>query len=206
MKLAVKVGTFLSVLAMSSSALANNHYVKSDGYNDFYFGVGGYFLDIDADAKLYDANGDPLMSTKENISDVSMIGGLAGYRFNPWLSVEARGAFNSSDGDFLDESMEISKYFGVYARPTFPFHEHFSLYGLLGYGRATAELGGASDTESGFAYGLGMEIGNGNQVRLQVEWAVLQDETFSYSYAGGEKLSADFEINSINANLVWYFN
>ncbi|MDF2155300.1 outer membrane beta-barrel protein [Vibrio sp. CAU 1672] len=206
MKTTSKIATTLFLLTLSNGTFSNEHRESESGYNDIYFGLGGAFATIDADGTYYNAADDTILTASANIDDNILIGGFVGYRFNPWASLEARAYFNAHDGEFFGVPIEISRYFGLFARPTLPIHDNFSLYGLLGYGSVTAKALGVSETESDLAYGLGMEVGNGNKVKLQVEWMLFHDESYGFTESNGDRYNAKLEASSVNMNLAWYFN
>ncbi|MDV6249959.1 outer membrane beta-barrel protein [Vibrio sp. EA2] len=191
----------LLLLGMPTIATANTNV---DNFNDIYFGIGASFLTMDISGSLYDSNSTLIGSGSDDISGASMLGAFAGYQFNPWISVEGRGYFGLTDEDYFGTSVEMSRFFAVYGKPTLPLHEYFSLYGLFGYGLATAEVGGESDTEGDFTYGVGAEIGKGTNVKLQVEWVVIHDEDYS-ARLDNERLDYSIKVSGINANLAWYF-
>ncbi|AXT72791.1 MULTISPECIES: outer membrane beta-barrel protein [Vibrio] len=191
----------LLLLGIPSIATAGS---SADNLNDVYFGIGASFLTMDVSGSLYDSNGTFIGSGSDDISGASMLGAFAGYQFNPWISVEGRGYFGVTDEDYFGTSVEVSRFFAVYGRPTLPIHEYFSLYGIFGYGVTTAEVGGESDSEGDFTYGIGAEIGKGTNVKLQVEWVVMHDEDYS-AKLNDEKLDYSIKVSGINANLAWYF-
>jgi len=201
MKKSLLVSASAVFLTLTPKISAASDYL--DNYNDMYFGIGGSFLNIDVDATYHDSGS--VFSGSGSADGAGMIGAFAGYQFNPWISGEVRGYFGVSDGDFEGVDVEVSKFFAIYARPTLPIHEYFSLYGLFGYGVGTVKSLGESDSESDFTYGAGIEVGKGTNVKLQIEYAVFHDEDYSYRYSDTERLSYNVKISGVNANLVWYF-
>lgn len=194
----------ISTLLLFSVPTMATASTNTDNSNDIYFGVGASFLSMDVSGSLYDSNDTLLGSGSEDISGASMLGAFAGYQFSPWISVEGRGYFSLADEDYYGTSVEISRFFAVYGKPTLPIHKYFSVYGLLGYGLATANVGGESDSEGDFTYGIGAEIRKGTNVKLQVEWLAIHDEDYSAKW-DNEKLNYSIKVSGINANLAWYF-
>lgn len=195
------IGAALFLSLTPKTGLANG---AADYYENMYFGLGGSFLNIDVDGTYY-LNGSPNGSGTGSASDVVMAGALLGYQFNPWISAEVRGYFGANDGDFEGIDVEISKYFAIYARPTLPVHEHITLYALLGYGKGTIKALGESDSESDYTYGLGVEVGKGTNLKLQIEYAVLHDRNYTANLSSIESLSYNVKVTGVNANIVWYF-
>jgi OOP family OmpA-OmpF porin len=82
----------------------------------------------------------------------------AGYEWNQYIGIEARllGTFWGDDplgGQKL-------RHIGLYAKPMYPFHEDFNLYGLLGYGwtKTTTNNNNLNTIDdSGFSAGIGLE-------------------------------------------------
>lgn len=194
----------ISTLLLFSVPTMATASTNTDNPNDIYFGVGASFLSMDVSGSLYDSNDTLLGSGSEDISGASMLGAFAGYQFSPWISVEGRGYFSLADEDYYGTSVEISRFFAVYGKPTLPIHKYFSVYGLFGYGLATANVGGESDSEGDFTYGIGAEIRKGTNVKLQVEWVAIHDEDYSAKW-DNEKLNYSIKVSGINANLAWYF-
>lgn len=196
----------LMLFAVSTNVFSTESNENSKGYNNIYFGFGGAFANIDIDETYYEASSDTLSNASASISDNVLVGGFVGYQFNPWIAVEGRGYFGASEGDLLGITVDISKRFGIYARPILPIHEYFSVYGLIGYGSTTVKALGISESESDFEYGLGMEIGKGSNIKLQVEWQFFHDKTYTYDLSDGDKSTLRIKADSVNVNLAWYFN
>ncbi|MEI8596949.1 outer membrane beta-barrel protein [Vibrio natriegens] len=203
MKKALLVGASVLLLGSTSKIALAEEY--PDNLKNLYFGIGGSFLNIDVDGRYYDSYDDLYYYDSGSADGAGMVGLIGGYQINKWVSAEVRGYLSVSDGDFYGDDVEISKYFAIYAKPTLPLHKYVSIYGLLGYGSGTLKYLGESDTESDITYGVGVEVGKGGNVKLQIEYAVFHDEDYSINYNDGDRISYDLEISGVNANLVWYF-
>ena len=153
----------LSVAVMSSLAFAGGGFkdvepavepviaVVVEEVSPFYVGLGlsavstrDGSLDIFSETGGQDRTGDILL--------------MAGYEFNQYIAVEGRYMTSVFDEDVLTRDS-----WGIYAKPTYPVNDAFSVYALLGYGGLTVDGKGSalipanrSDVDdSGFQWGLG---------------------------------------------------
>lgn len=83
----------------------------------------------------------------------------AGYDWNQYIGIEARGLGTFWDADPLG-GQEL-QHVGIYAKPMYPLGEDFNVYGLFGYGWTKTTTGGNGNLltvdDSGFAAGIGLE-------------------------------------------------
>lgn len=93
-----------------------------DSGDGFYLGLAYSTLGIDFEGLDY--------IYINNYGDSSSVMGQAGYKFNPYISVEGR--YWSGKGSF--------DAWGLYAKPSIPLGDTFSVYGIIGYGNAGIDL------------------------------------------------------------------
>ena len=147
----------LSTVVISSLAFAGGDIVPVvpavmvDEVSPFYVGLGI------AAVSTRDGSLD-LFSIKDGQDRTGDILVMAGYEFNPYIAIEGRYMTSVFDEDRITRDS-----WGIYAKPTYPVNEEFSLYALLGYGGLTVDGKGSalitrnlSDVdETGFQWGLG---------------------------------------------------
>lgn len=120
-----------------------------------------------------------------------LLTGVIGYRLNPNLSVEALLGFGVGDsgvkfnGSSVPAKGELGTSYGVFLRPSAPVSESVELFGRVGFVRSTLKLSTAglslSDSDTGFAYGIGANVHLSQRSYLQANWT-------SYYNKGGTKL------------------
>ena len=136
--------------------------------------------------------------------DVKNVTLKAGVYVNPYLGFEAAFATGITDGStdivFIDGSyyydMEVSlklkNSVSIFVKPTIPFNDKFSMYGLIGVTQATMEVsasvGGytASDDEqeSGVSFGIGTQINLNQGFAVSAEFiSMLDQDDFTYNVA-----------------------
>jgi opacity protein-like surface antigen len=147
--------------------------------NGFYLGAGAGKTEINDD-------------TTSEKWESTMLTLLAGYRFNPFLSVEGRYGYGF-DTDY-DKGITLGTYngvpldndissWGVYLKPAYPVGD-FSLYALLGYGGIEiSDLRGGDAYADGFQWGVGASYAMTNRLSLFVDYLVLYDDT-GFDYVG----------------------
>ncbi|MCF6206853.1 MAG: porin family protein [Sulfurovum sp.] len=124
----------------------------------------------------------------------------AGYKINPYIAVEGRYWWGSSD-DFTyggtNYSADVDAW-GIYVKPMYPVTDAFDVYALLGYGDTSPELNGAGPTydTDGFQWGLGASYDVTSNVAVFVDYVNLYDDT-----NGGD----DFTIDSWNFGVTYKF-
>ena len=190
--------SLVTVLAMSTFAVAGGDIapveepvvveeVVEDTANDdgFYLGLAYSATSIDVDG--YDEGGYDLGGSDD--ADSFMV--QVGYKFNPYIAVEAR-YWNGNRG--------VDAY-GLYAKPMYPVTDAFDVYGLLGYGNAGAEPDdGYGDTmtldDSTFQWGLGVSYA------FTESFAVFADfvELYNSDYNG-----IDYSLDTVNVGVTYQF-
>jgi len=95
----------------------------------------------------------------------------AGYDFNEYVGVEARGVRTNWEY----EGSKI-KHAGIFLKPQVPVSEDINLYGLVGYGKTTTSHIQNLD-ETGLAYGAGAEYALSEDMNLFVDYERLIEKS-----------------------------
>ncbi len=148
----------LSLLMISVPAFAQS---SSSDEDYVYVNIGANLLSSDVDLNDIDAAGTPV-SLGEQTIDSTMIFGRVGYRFLPYLAVEAEAGFGLGsdsfsqtfpvDTDFgtfdvdADIDAEVTNYFGGFVRGIFPLAENIDIFARGGYGAAKAKASAVAST------------------------------------------------------------
>ena len=108
----------------------------------------------------------------ENCEDITYgVMAKAGYNFNDYMGVEARGLITNWEY----EGSKI-KHLGAFLKPQYPVSEDFNLYGLAGYAKTTtSHIQNISET--GFAYGAGVEYAVMNDMNMFVDYERLIEKS-----------------------------
>jgi len=101
----------------------------------------------------------------------------AGYEFNDYLAVEARGGYGVSEADHDGGgTSKIKENYGIYLKPQLPLGDKVSLFGLAGYAKAKVEsTGGKAGSligevdEASPSFGLGLEF------NINDSWSVVAE-------------------------------
>jgi opacity protein-like surface antigen len=150
----------------------------------------------------YDENG-----ISEDFNPTVFVGRFGRY-FTPNFSVEGRlGLGLQDDTQFLpefgvggmDATLELDSIIGVYATGHINLTESTSIYGLLGVSRvkgatSVPAIPGLKSTEdnSGLSYGIGADVGIGNNVALNIEYVQYLDKS-------------DFDLGMLGLGVVFSF-
>jgi len=203
---ATLVSVILAASALTSiSASAND----KDGV---YVTVGGTFLSTELDLTGLDVAGETVDLGTEN-ADIAIINGRIGYRFNDYFAVEGEIGFGVGGDDVnrvipvdvapfgtvdVDANVDLSidNYYVAFARGILPVSNQFDLFVRLGYGEANADAdvtasalgfatsGSVSDSESGFAYGVGGQFDFTEKDGIRADYTRLdQTDIISLAYA-----------------------
>jgi len=118
----------------------------------------------------------------EEIEPTALVGRL-GKNINDNFSIEGRLGIGLQDdtvniGGIADVKLEIDSVIGVYGVGHVNLNESSSIYGLLGLSRVEGTIslpdfpsaGSESDDETGLSFGVGADIGIGNNVALNIEY------------------------------------
>lgn len=201
--------TLAAILALSSligtSASANDK-------EGVYATLGGTFLSTDLDLTNLEVADQPIDLGTEDASTF-LINGRIGYRLNDFFAVEGELGFGVS-GDEIDRvipvevaplgtlnvdanvGLDVDNYYIGFARGILPVSDEFDIFVRVGYGEANAEadvtastLGftgaaSVSESESGFAYGVGAQYDFTGQDGIRLDYTLLDStDIISLSYS-----------------------
>jgi len=137
-----------------------------------YIGIGGTIAQYDTNCKC----------SKSNISGTDKTGGFvvkAGYEFNQYIGIEARGlkTMIKEDGGEIE-------HMGILIKPSYPISEDTNIYGLVGWAKTTTSGGLRKTDVDGLAFGGGVDYSITQNVSLFVDYERLFQES------GAPKLDA----------------
>ncbi|SFV59676.1 putative outer membrane protein A [hydrothermal vent metagenome] len=139
--------------------------VDSDDNGGFYLGASYSTLGIDIEGLDYIYLND--------YGDSSSVMGQAGYKFNPYISIEGRywSGENSFDA------------WGLYAKPSIPLGDLFSMYGIIGYGNAGIDMSEVDGEghynildESTLQWGLGLSVSFSENFALFADYVEIYND------------------------------
>ncbi|MDO6678382.1 outer membrane beta-barrel protein [Shewanella sp. 4_MG-2023] len=178
----------LLIITLACSQLSLAHADENRAIYDNYGYLGLGYSYVDTDISVTD-----LGSTSINNS---LLGAVIGYQFIQNFAVEFRGYGSVSEDEIAGIDLEIESNISLLAKGILPVHQHFNVYGLVGYGTIKGSIDSISENESSFQFGVGMGINNGSPLELQVEWLRIVDDNFGLP-------STNVTADSININLVY---
>jgi len=118
-----------------------------------------------------------------------------GYKYNPYLSFEARywygfGDIHQYGGEAPGSYSGDVNTWGIYLKPTIPVEKGFDLYALVGYGSTSVEIDKDKWDVDNFSWGFGL------QLEVMENLSVFGDyvsnasaDSFSYTYTSGTNVS-----------------
>jgi len=128
----------------------------------------------------------------------------AGYKINPYVAVEGRYWWGSSD-DFtvggVPSSSDVDAW-GIYVKPMYPVTDAVDIYALLGYGDTDPTVDGTGtgyDTD-GFQWGLGASYDINSNFSVFVDYVSLYNDTYTIGTT-----SYDLTIDSWNFGITYKF-
>ena len=201
--------TISAILALSALVAGSASANDKDGV---YVTVGGTLLSSELDLTGLDVAGETVDLGTED-ADITMINGRIGYRFNDFFAVEGEVGFGLGSDDIdrivpvevapfgtvdVDANVDLSvdNYYVAFARGILPVADQFDLFVRVGYGEANADAdvtasalgftttGSVSDSESGFAYGIGGQFDFTEKDGIRVDYTLLDDtDIISLAYS-----------------------
>jgi len=155
------------ILTLSLSLCFSANTYAGDGNTPLYIGIGKSFFTFED-------------STSINASGYYLNLGLD---LGNYFAIEALSSSSAID-EFDAESYEIDYYHGIFARFNLRY-DHFTVYLLAGYGTTsltyTTTVGGGSTVavdDSGFSYGIGMDLYGTKNAALTLRAMDYIDEDF----------------------------
>lgn len=157
-------GGLASALLMSGAASAQDMY--KSGVQGLYAGLNYTFMNVD-----YGSNVD---------GDLETLSGKVGVMATPYIGVEARAGFGTSDDRVLGADISIDSLFGGYATLNLPTNTPITPYAVLGFTRISSEAdipgGSYSDDDSDVSYGLGVNVDMARNVAANLEYMRYYDK------------------------------
>ena len=138
----------------------------------------------------------------------------AGYKFNPYIAVEAR-YWNAGDEKVVMHhptagSIEQDAIFdgwGVYLKPMYPVTESLDVYALLGWGHQNVKHGINDPSDSSFSWGGGVAYSFTENISVFADYVRIYDDTALEGGSSplGEVIDADLEVSSWNIGVAHKF-
>lgn len=132
----------------------------------------------------------------------------AGYKFNPYVAVEARywdaGDERLSMSHPIEHPDTVDTQFdawGIYVKPMYPVTEAFDLYALLGWGHQNTVNHTYEPSGSSFSWGLGASYSFMSNVSVFVDYVSIYDETAIEDSVDPLGRFVDVEVQSVSTNV-----
>ena len=158
---------------------------------------------MSASAEYYAGGMIGRFSYEDAAGELNMTGvtGRLGYQVSPWFGVEGRIGTGGSD-QFAGVDFELDNFVSGFANFSWalPVDERIRLYGLAGFtrGEGSASVGsvGLSEDDSGFSYGVGVELYGTQDDAINVEWV---------RYLDTDEFGIDYTVDHWGLGYVHYF-
>lgn len=137
-----------------------------------------------------------------------------GYKFNPYLAVEAR-YWDTWDEEIttthpiratatLPAQMDA---WGIYLKPMYPIMEKLDVYALLGWGHQDSKHGSYHPEDSSFSWGGGASYSFTENISFFVDYVRIYDDTAIDNTVNlfGEVIDVNLETSSFNVGLSYKF-
>ncbi len=136
----------------------------------------------------------------------------AGYRFNPYIAVEARywdagdekldmsHPVGHPDGDDHTVDTQFDAW-GIYVKPMYPVTQSFDLYALLGWGNQNTVNDIYEPGDSSFSWGLGAAYSFMNNISVFVDYVSIYDDTAIEDSIDPSGNFVDVEVQSASTNV-----
>ncbi|MEN9904393.1 MAG: hypothetical protein RLZZ555_958 [Pseudomonadota bacterium] len=95
------------------------------------------------------------VGSTEYKTELGAISGIIGYGVHENLAVEGMLGLGVKDDTLAGLKAELEHNYGIFVKPRVMLSPDFELFGRLGYLEHKTKLGGISDTDGDWAYGLG---------------------------------------------------
>jgi len=200
--------SLVSILALGSFAFADGSDssalwkpAKSAVYGGLAY---GYFKENVHDIDLF------ATESFELKADTVML--QAGYRYNPYVSVEARYWLNTGDirqsgGSGSGTHSGSVNSWGMYVKPNIPLsNTNINVYALFGYGDTTIKYSGGNKWDTnGYSWGYGVEYEPTPYLGIFIDY-VQVGSADSFDYDGEDGIDAEIDVSSVNFGLNYKFN
>lgn len=90
--------------------------------------------------------------------NLGAIQGRLGVQFNPHIGVEGEFAFGVADDDILGTSVELTNTYGAFVVARMPVSDTVDVFVRGGFASGEVDVGGASASDDGGAYGVGGQL------------------------------------------------
>ncbi len=130
----------------------------------------------------------------------------AGYDFNQYVGIEARGLYSS-----IQKDIATTEHYGLYLKPMLPVRENINVYGLIGYGKTKIDciVSSLSYDKNAFNWGTGLEYDFSDKASDQEEGTYNRDFDGHGEQEKGwgmwidyQNLLRDSGISNFNSNIV----
>ncbi len=138
----------------------------------------------------------------------------AGYKFNPYVAVEAR-YWNMGDEEIdMEHPTKDTKHFdtefdgwGIYLKPMYPVTQEIDIYALLGYGHQNTVNGPYNPSDEGFSWGLGASYSFTENVSVFIDYTKVYDDTAVKNRvtSRGNIIDVDVESSAWHVGLSYQF-
>ncbi len=112
--------------------------------------------------------------------DVGAITARGGYRFHPNFAVEGEVSVGVDD----DDGVELDNSFALYGVGVLPIGDQFELFARLGYHNTEVSFGPLSESEDGFAGGVGGQWNFHDRFGVRLEYTRLEGDEASADAVG----------------------
>lgn len=148
-------------LATAGTASAQSMYKSNVG--GLYAGVNYTFMNVDYSGT--------------SSADVGTLSGKVGVMATDFLGLEARAGFGVDDDRVDGNKVKLDNFFGGYATVNMVNESPVTPYAVLGFTRIEAEKGSASDDESDFSYGAGLNVKFAQNLSGNIEYMRYYDDS-----------------------------
>ena len=138
----------------------------------------------------------------------------AGYKFNPYIAVEARYwdvgdekvVMHHPTAGGIEQDATFDGW-GVYLKPMYPVAEALDVYALLGWGHQNVKHGINDPSDSSFSWGGGAAYSLTENISVFADYVRIYDDTALKGGTTplGEVIDADLEVSSWNVGVTYKF-
>ena len=165
---------------------------------NFYAGIAYSYISED-----YSRN--PQLDPQNFDDSVNGVMLQAGYKFNPYIGIEARywegrwDTFDVKNTTGTSYTLAGPNTFGLYVKPSYPLTDEFDIYALLGYAWVDQNSVKLNNLD-GFSWGLGASYNVVDNIDIFVDYTLLSDE--DHTVPGATK---SYTVDSVNFGVTYNF-